>query len=763
MMMTYHFENIPEELRKLRQWVCWRSMPGENGKIKKLPVNAETGSLAKSNDPETWTDFNTAIRESHNYSGLGFMFAPPYFGVDIDGAAAEIERFRKDDDGPNIIAEFIHTLRSYAEYSVSGNGIHIICRGKLPPNGRRKGNVEMYQDGRFFIMTGNKAADYPIEDCTERIKPLHEKYIGSGREPTTGIVTTGQINLDDNEVVEAARKSKQGATFTDLYEGHWDKYYTSQSQADMALANMLAFWCRCDIDQMDRIFRSSGLMRDKWDRPTSGSTYGKITLKKAIRECKNVYEPKPQYSVSFGRSEKKEKKLYTFDDMGNAARLSDSFRDSILYCYTYDCWFYYDGRCWERDQTGIIERLCDQLIEEMKHDLNDYLRQPCDQDKMEKDFYKHIRNSRSNRAKRAMISEAKHHVPILPSEMDTHHFLLNTLNGTLNLHTGELREHNPKHYLTKMTLCEYTDKADCPRWIKFLNDIFGGKREMLRYIQKAVGYSLTGSTEEQCMFLCYGTGHNGKSTFLNVLSDIAGSYAVNIQPDTIMLRYGSKDGANSDIARLKGARLVTSAEPNEGMRINEGLLKQLTGGDKVTARYMYKELFEFTPEFKLWMAANHKPVIRGTDTGIWRRMHLIPFTVQIPEEQADHQLPYKLQEEYSAILAWAVEGCLLWQKEGLEMPSAVQDAVKEYRSEMDVVSAWLDECCTLGDGREKTTDLYQSYVEWANENNEYKLSSRKFGQEMAKRFERTKSNSSYYYNGLLLSERPYQINIGVSV
>ncbi len=264
------------------------------------------------------------------------------------------------------------------------------------------------------------------------------------------------------------------------------------------------------------------------------------------------------------------------------------------------------------------------------------------------------------------------------------------------------------------------------------------------------------------MFLCYGTGRNGKSTFLNVLSDIMGSYAVNIQPDTIMLRYGSKDGANSDIARLKGARLVTSTEPNEGMRIDEGLLKQLTGGDKVNARYMYKELFEFTPEFKLWMAANHKPVIRGTDTGIWRRMHLIPFIMNIPEEEADRQRPYKLREEYPAILAWAVEGCLLWQKEGLELPSVVKDAVKEYRSDMDVVSAWLDECCIIGDGREKTTDLYQSYVQWAEDNNEYKLSSRKFGQEMAKRFERTKNNGSYYYNGLILSERPYHINMGGS-
>ena len=229
-----------------------------------------------------------------------------------------------------------------------------------------------------------------------------------------------------------------------------------------------------------------------------------------------------------------------------------------------------------------------------------------------------------------------------------------------------------------------------------------------------------------------------------------------------MVRPHTGSGANSDIARLKGARFVTSVEPSEGMKLNEGLLKQLTGGDKVTARYQYGSEFEFIPEFKLWMGTNHKPIIRGTDTGIWRRVHLIPFTVTIPEDKVDKHLSHHLRAELPGILRWAVEGCLMWQREGLKKPKVVEDAVKEYRGEMDVVAAFLDACCVVGPGREKTTDLYQSYIRWADENNEYKMSSRKFGQEMAKRFERTKSNGACYYNGLILADvfQPYQVTIG---
>lgn len=749
------YEKIPEELKRLPNWVCWRGERSEEGKLRKIPVNPRTGGGAMSNNPETWTDFETAVRASEQYSGVGFMFAPPYFGVDIDNVGDAIEQFKKGGDR-NIIAEFVHTLCSYTEYSQSGNGIHIICRGQLPEGGRRKKNVEMYQTGRYFIMTGNDAAGYAeIVDCTEAIKPLHEKYIGGGKKPTTGIQPV-QTSLSDKDILELAMKSRQGQTVRDLYAGSWEGYFGSQSEADMSFCSTLAFWCGRNVEQMDRIFRSSGLMRDKWDRRQSGSTYGALTLKKAVQSCKRVYEPPVRYGVSIGTS--RPIKLYSLDDMGNAERLTETFAHSIRYCYVNKCWYYYDSRKWVVDQSGYIGKISDEVVEAARGSLPDYLKNTNDPDDMEKQFNKHIKYSRSHKGKRAMIEEAMHHVPILPSEMDRCETKLNTPNGIVNLENGSLEAHSYASYLTKITSCEYTDKTDCPRWEAFLDEIFAGDKELIRYIQKAVGYSLSGSTQEQCAFFCYGNGRNGKSTFLDVISFMLGDYAINIQPETIMVKRGSSSSASSDVARLKGARFVTSVEPDEGMRLNEGLVKQLTGGDRVTARYLYGNEFEFKPEFKLWMGTNHKPIIRGTDMGIWRRIHLVPFTVTIPEEKADKHLLQKLTKELPGILKWAVEGCLMWQREGLKQPKVVEDATKEYRSEMDVVSAFLSDCCTVGSGREKSSDLYQAYTKWADQNNEYKMSNRRFGRELAKQFANVKSHGVMCFDGVTLNS--YNITIG---
>lgn len=765
------YEYIPQELRSVPNWCCWQAVPdpGRPGKIKKIPINAKTGGQAQSNNPDTWCDFQTAVDASVNFSGIGFMFSnSEYFGVDIDGVENAIEDY-KHGETDNIIGEFIYGLQSYAEYSQSGHGIHIICKGKLPPVGRRRKNVEMYDSGRFFIMTGNIASEFAeIADCTERIKPLHEKYIGGGSEPSTGIQAPAPLNLSESEIIRLIEDSKQGDTFRTLYAGQWDRIYTSQSEADLGFCNMLAFWCRCDEQMMDKIFRSSGLMRPKWDRKQSGTTYGKITLQKAIKGCSRVYEPKSEYHIVIGQpaAKPKKKKLYSFDDTGNAERFVDTFGDRVRYSYVNKAWLYYDGRKWCFDITGAIHRMADEIVEQMRNDMDYYVQNAPeswgDAETVEKNYMKHLKHSRSNRAKEAMIKESQHHVPITPDQLDTHKSLLCTPNGIINLKTGELQQHDREKFITKITNCEYTDKIDHPLWDAFLNDTFGGDKELIRYIQKAVGYSLTGSTQEQCAFFCYGTGRNGKSTFLETISDMLGDYATNIQPETIMVKPGTS-GPTSDIARLKGARFVTSAEPNEGVRLNEGLVKQLTGGDKVTASRKYENEFEFYPEFKLWMSTNHKPVIRGTDIGIWRRICLIPFTVCIPEERVDKNLKFKLRQELPGILKWAVDGCLMWQREGLEQPPAVKQATAEYRSEMDVISAFIAECCQTGARfTEKAKDVFQAYAKWARENNEYEMKSTKFGIEMAKRFEKQRMRDGIIYKGLQLNPeyKPYQVKIG---
>lgn len=749
------YEHIPQELKALPNWVCWQAVPDPKAHsgVSKKPVNPRTGGFAQSNNLSTWADFDTAVRESERFSGVGFMFGEcDYFGVDIDDRG-EILRQYLNGDTDNIFGEFINTLQSYAELSQSQNGIHIICRGKLPPGRRnsKKNRVEMYDNGRFFVMTGDICAEFAeIADGTESVKPLHAKYLGGGHEPKPAPRVT--VSLDNvNDIVQTAMSAKNGAQFTALYRGDFSAY-GSQSEADLAFCNMLAFWCGCDASKMDSIFRQSGLMREKWDRKQSGTTYGALTIEKAIAGCTEVYSPRKAdgYTLTIGGENAVPVKHYSFDDMGNAARFVDLFGENVRYCYPEKTWYFYDTQKWRADKEGASERMADRAVQAMNAELKVYAETDANEGTdMKKLFEKHIKHSRSNKSKKAMLAEVQHHVPVMPNQLDKHKMALNTPSGVIDLRSGEVKPHDPAHYFTKITPVDYSSHADCPRWLSFLDEIFGGDKDLIRYVQKAVGYSLTGLTVEQCAFFLFGTGRNGKSTFLDMLREVFGDYAANIQPETIMVRNNNSSAINSDIARLKGARLVTSVEPNEGVRLNEGLLKQLTGDDTVTARKLYAEEFEFKPEFKLWMATNHKPIIRGTDVGIWRRIHMIPFTVQIPEERVDKNLPHKLRAELTSIFRWCLDGCALWQKEGLKMPRAVLELVREYRREMDVISAFIEDCC-VNEGSVAAKTLFAAYCQWADENNEYHMSNTKFGVEMARNYEKVKMRNGWFYTNLSL-------------
>lgn len=755
------YSAIPQELKGYKNWVCWQAYPDpkSHSGISKKPINPRTGGFAMPNNSDTWSDFETAVRQSGKYSGIGFMFSnSPFFGVDLDDMPNDIQDYQNG-GADNIISEFVNTLQSYTEFSQSKTGVHIICKGTLP-EGRRKakndsGGFEMYENGRFFVVTGNYCSEYGyINDCTESVKPLHSKYLGKTAEPKPNKNITVNLNSVD-DIVRAACSAKNGSLFKALYSGDFSAY-SSQSEADMAFCNMLAFWCGCDAEKMDAIFRQSGLMRDKWDRKQSGTTYGVITLQKAISGCSQTYNPKKQndYSISIGNGkviqtvDEEKMRAYTFDDMGNAERFVDLFGENVRYCYTEKKWYFYNSMRWSVDNLGVILRMADKCVEAMKAEAKLYLQ--ADEESggdMAKAFEKHMKSSRSNKSKKAMLNEIEHHLPILPIQMDRYKMALNTPSGIINLKNGDVKAHNPEYYFTKITSVDCAEAADCPRWLAFLDDIFAGDKDLIRYIQKAVGYSLTGSTAEQCAFFLYGTGRNGKSTFIDVIRDVFGDYAANIQPETIMVKSSQSNAINSDIARLKGARLVTSVEPNEGVRLNEGLLKQLTGDDTVTARKLYSEEFEFKPEFKLWMATNHKPIIRGTDTGIWRRIHMIPFDVQIPEDKVDKNLTHKLKAEMTGIFKWCIDGCLMWQREGLQMPAAVLKSVREYRREMDVISAFIEDKCTL-EGTVQASMLYAAYVSWADSNNEYCMSNTKFSTELAKRFEKIKGRNYNYFTGI---------------
>lgn len=746
------YSKIPYELKELDRWCNWKLVT-RNGKQTKMPVCSTTGELARSNDESTWSSFEDALSASVQYDGLGFFFKEPYIGIDIDDVGGEIEDYKKDIHDDNIVSEFVDMLNSYAEISPSGNGIHIILKGELPPTGRRKGNVEIYTAGRFFTVTGNAIGGYThISDDGDygKVKYLHNKYIASSEPAVKREFKNNEGNdLPEDELIRIAENSKNGMRFKLFVNGGWEQFYSSQSEADMAFANDLAFWTSRDFRKMDNIFRQSSLFRDKWDSKRGESTYGIDTLNKAISDCTNVFSPTPnnddfQLYVLDNDVKEVKNKYYSFDDTGNAERFKSLHGEVLRYSYIRKNWYFYDSKKWVTDQEGRIKTLADEVLVKMKSERI-FIPEDGDEEKMKEAFQKHIKATRNNRGKTNMIKESEHLLPIRPEEFDSDQYLFNVQNGYLDLKDGVLKDHDKGKYFTRISNVEYTDKADHPKWDEFLNTIFGGDKELINYIQRAVGYSLSGSTEEQVMFVLHGNGRNGKSVFLDIITDLFGSYSTNIQPQAIMVKQNQSGAANPDIAKLAGSRLVTTTEPNEGERFDEGLIKQMTGGDRITARFLYEDEFEYTPQFKIWMATNHKPLIRGTDDGIWRRLAIVPFTVQIPENKVDKKLTHKLRREINAILHWAVEGYLMWQKSGLQEPQVIKDQRQDYRTEMDSVELFIGECCTISSTTAaKGADIFQAYKEWAGDNNQYMMSSVKFGRELSKRFASYRSNGTYY-------------------
>lgn len=759
-----NYENIPNELRSLKQWGLFQKIwQPERNKYTKIPHNALNGGAGKSNDPSTWVDFKTALEALKTYQmdGLAFFFANGYVGLDIDHIGDELDKFRSGDYQENTVSQAITMTKSYMEVSISGSGIHAIFKGKIPGTRRRKGNVEMYDSGRFFALTGNTIGRYQKEVnvvTTDVMKLMYHKYFGEDN-----VVTINNNNpikpndLDIDEVIKRAEMSRTGDRFKVFMNGGWEVFYPSQSEADLAFANDLAFWTGRDFNKMDQIFRTSNLFRPKYDEKHGKTTYGVALLNKAINEAHETFDPKRmplrKYQFNFAKDEDKQAETppRSWDDTGNADRFMDTFGKLVKYSYIDKCWYCYNGGYWETDNEGKVAQYIDMTVDSMRNEKL-HVSADVDPEKAKEAWDKFLKKTRSNSSKKAILSEVQHRVPVLHGEFDQDKTLLNTSNGYVDLSSGILYEHDIKKMFSQQADVDYTDNIDCPEWSEFLDQIFDNDQELIHYIQKAVGYSATGNIKEQVMFILYGNGRNGKSIFIDTISDILGTYAKSMQADSIMVRQNSS-GANSDIARLESARLVTSSEPNEGVRLDEGLVKQLTGGDKVTARYLYGKEFEFKPQFKLWLATNHKPIIRGTDDGIWRRLMLIPFKVQIPTDKVDKDLKYKLQRESIGILNWIVEGALMWQREGLNPPVSVTNASRQYREEMDVISLFVDDCCEVSDSyRAPAGEIFKKYQSWANDNSEYSMSKQKFGREMRQKFEMEKTRNGRFYLGLKISQ-----------
>ena len=715
---------IPEELIQFKQWVAWKGF-SKNGKMKKVPIDPATGKTAKVNDPSTWGSFDEAVAcfKDQGLSGIGFVFTKddPFVGIDFD----------KCFSGETILPEveaLVNELGSYTEISPSGNGLHTLIKGNLPEGGMRKGNIEIYDNLRFFTITGDMLPGSPQEivEADEVLEKLLEQH--------------HKNKNVDSDLIILERAFQENSKYRNLWEGHYHGYL-SHSEADLAFCRLLARHFNNQAD-IDRVFRKSGLFRSKWDErhSFSGMTYGQITIQKSLSQLpantpQQTAKPNPSFNLT---------------DIGNAERLAHYYRDKILYCHVWKKWLVWDGIKWADDDTGYLKILAKKTVRKIYEEARF-----VEDDSKRQAIARHALSSESNGRVKAMVSLAQSELPIQPDAFDKNKYLLNVKNGTIDLKTGILHPHKRENYITKVAPVVYDENAECPEWDRFLDRIMDGNENLISFLQRAVGYSLSGDVSEQCLFIFWGAGANGKSTFLRTIGTLLGDYSQHAATETILLKKGG--GIPNDLARMKGARFVTCSEAEAEHKLAENLIKQMTGDDLISARFLHQEWFEFEPEYKLFLGTNNRPIIKGDEHAIWRRIRLVPFNVIIPEAEKDIHLFEKLKNELSGILNWALKGAMDWQENRLGTPPEVIEATNEYRSDMDLIGGFIDECCVQESNVQVSSKiLYQAYSNWCENSGEFQLKQNWFGRKLREKGFENKvlgSKRARYWLGLDLMDK----------
>lgn len=753
---------IPDELLTLPHWLAWWSVVGEGVPIRlpsgrmtdslkvqakphKLPINPRTGDLAATTRPKTWSSFENALAAVRKWplTGIGFVFTSSdcYIGVDIDNC-------RNPETGE--IADWawsiIRALDSYTEVSPSGTGVHIIIRGQLPEGrGNRvalfAGHVEMYSRARYFTFTGILVDGTPTE-----VRDRHAELLALRSELFAGrhanavardSAPSSPLLASDAELVEKACHAKNGAKFERLWNGQWKGDYPSQSEADSALCCLLAFWTGNDPGRMDSLFRQSGLMRDKWDN----GSYAKRTIDACLAVGTATYQPGRRFASrrrtaptpgggegGDGGSDPSPDLLhFPHTDTGNAERLVLMHGSDLRFCTEMKKWLAWDGRRWTSEDSRRVRRLFKNTIREM------YRQTAAVTDKDQRELAeRHARQSEAAAKIRAALecAECEIGIGISANALDTHPFLLNCLNGTLDLRTGELRAHDRHDLITKIVRVNYRADATCPRFMRFLHRIMGDNSDaepggraprLVGYLQKCFGYSLTANVSEKAIFCFFGSGNNGKTTLLEIIRFILTEYSAQVLIDSLMAHQSRESNTSvADLADLRGARFVTTSEAEEGQKLAVGKLKYLTQGmGEIKACRKYENPITFAATHKLFLDANHKPIIRGAEKAVWNRLKPIPFVVTIPAEEIDKGLLEKLKTEAEGILAWLVEGCLKWSREGLGDPPEVAEAAVAWQVESDRFRAFLEDHYVLdAKGWVPAAHPWPAYIAWCESNRE---------------------------------------------
>lgn len=741
---------IPNELTERNQWVVWKREE-RDGKTTKVPYRATNPSArASSTDPTTWSGYRDACETAQGLGyadGIGYVFAAddPYVGIDLDADLSDEDR-----------SVIILALDSYSETSVSGNGVHVIVRASLKGHPRnRRGPIEIYEHGRYFVMTGNHVQGTPstIENRQQQLEDVLARFLPPDPEPAAGTREPVPISLDDRELLERAFRFKNGSEIQSLYNGHTTRHGDDRSAADLALCVHLAFLTGRDPARIDRLFRSSGLIRDKWDDRRGTTTYGAMTIEKAIAGCAEVYEPAPL------RQQPPSSSVATLpplaftertDDIWTATRFADQNHRALRYVPAWNSWLRWDGQRWAEDDTLEYLARAKTTARELESEL---LRAAADEpdDHRRKELISTSKRLGVETRIRAMLTLARADTRIVvpPATLDADPWLLNTTNGTIDLRNGELRPPDPGQLLTKLAGAAYDPQATAPNWNAHLSRVLPDP-EIRAFLQRLAGLSALGVVREHILPLLVGQGANGKTSTINAIAAALGDYAGQSSTDLLLRGRRSAGQATPELADLRGLRLVSVSETPEDGQLAGERAKSITGGDEITARRLHGNPFTFKPSHTVWVATNHRPRVPDDGHAMWRRLILIPFDVIIPEPEQDRDLDQKLAAERDGILRWITDGTRTYLEHGLNPPEAVVAATATYRTDEDHFGTFLTERTTEEpDASTKASEILAAQHTWAATAGEHSLTPNALAQKLqARGYERRRVKTGTRWFGL---------------
>jgi putative DNA primase/helicase len=732
------YNKIAKEIKEKGRFCLWR-YEERQGRRTKVPYQL-SGMRVSSKNIQHFTSFEEALKVAPQYDGIGMGVLSPFAAVDIDDCVKEGKRSELAED-------VIKTLDSYTEYSPSGKGVRIIFKvqnfsfdkSRYYINNQKIG-LEIYAPdatNRFVTLTGNTICAKEPEYRDEKLQLLLERYMKRDPFLSSPQLTIPGSYLEDESVIQKAQKSRQKDKFLRLWQGDISGY-ASPSEADLALASILAFWCGGDIKQMDRLFRKSGLMRDKWQR----EDYRIFTLERAIKSCTSFYRPVRISSATedFDNISERLQKLnllnnprYRFGDIGFGRLFADIYKGICRFVPERKKWYVFNGKFWQADIAGLKSmELCKSLADNLlKYALT------ISEEHLRTNFLKECGRWQQRRFRETYLKEAQSVYPLSFRTFDEDRYLLNCQNGTLDVRTMEFHEHKPSDFLSKITGASYLSDAHSERFHQYIDEIMSSDKEKAKFLQKSLGYAVTGDTRYECLFFLYGeSSRNGKGTLMESVLNVLGDYGKAVRPETIaQKRFTNSQAPSEDIARLVGIRLANISEPGRGLLLNVAQVKTMTGNDTLNARFLHENSFDFEPQFKIYINTNYLPAVNDMTLFSSGRVLIIPFDRHFNESEQDKSLKERFAKPdvQSAILNWLIKGYRLLQEEGLKPPKAVLESTQSYARESNKVMQFMEEMLIQDPKAEtRTAKVYDAYRTWCGRNGLFPENNRNFNHELRK-------------------------------